>query len=204
MRLAECIARFAELAPAGFYVALRMGFFAPEDELNALPPAWVDHYTVHGLALYDPLLRWVYGGHGAMRWSDLRLSDPRRVLAAYAAHGLRYGAVVCVSAQEARPRRSFGYFARSDRELADAELADLEAHLRSVHFHDEAAVAPLTRAQTEALRLLARGMRLKEIAHALDISESAVKLRLKGAMARMDARTPVQAASIAAARGLLD
>ncbi|MBD3764122.1 MAG: autoinducer binding domain-containing protein [Rhodobacterales bacterium] len=204
MRLAECSALFAELAPAGFYVALRMGFFAPEDELNALPPDWVDHYTVNGLALFDPLMRWVYGGHGTMRWSDLRLSDPRGILSAYAAHGLRFGAVVCVSAQESRPRRSFGYFARSDRELTEAELAALEAHLRAAHFHDEAEAPPLTRAQTDALRLLSRGMRLKEIAHALDISESAVKLRLKGAMARMEARTPVQAASLAAARGLLD
>jgi aldose 1-epimerase/LuxR family transcriptional regulator len=46
-------------------------------------------------------------------------------------------------------------------------------------------------------------MRLKEIANALGISESAVKARLKSAMARMDARTPVQAASIASQRGLL-
>jgi aldose 1-epimerase/LuxR family transcriptional regulator len=125
------------------------------------------------------------------------------VLSAYAAFGMRYGAVICVTADEERPRRTFGYFARADRELTSGELAELEASLRAAHFHDPEDEQGLTRAQTDALRLLSRGMRLKEIAYALGISESAVKARLKSAMARMDARTPVQAASIAAQKGLL-
>ena len=114
-----------------------------------------------------------------------------------------FGAVICVTADEDHPRRTFGYFARQDRELTRTEMTELEASLRAAHFQDPDGDQPLTRAQTDALRLLSRGMRLKEIAHALGISESAVKARLKSAMARMDARTPVQAASIASSRGLL-
>jgi aldose 1-epimerase/LuxR family transcriptional regulator len=37
MRLAECKEVFASIAPAGYYVALRLGFFSPEDELNTFP-----------------------------------------------------------------------------------------------------------------------------------------------------------------------
>jgi LuxR family transcriptional regulator, quorum-sensing system regulator SdiA len=203
MRLADCTEFFASLAPAGHYAALRLGFFSPEEELNAFDPRWVNHYTVHGLALHDPLMRWIYSGSGARRWSELTVPDPMGVLGAYAAFGMRYGAVICVTADEERPRRTFGYFARPDREFSAAELSELEATLRAAHFHDSEADQPLTRAQTDALRLLSRGMRLKEIAYALNISESAVKARLKSAVARMNARTPVQAASIASQRGLL-
>jgi LuxR family transcriptional regulator, quorum-sensing system regulator SdiA len=203
MRLAECKDFFSTVAPAGHYAALRLGFFSPEEELNTFSAEWVNHYTINGLALHDPLMRWIYSGSGARRWSELSIPDPMGVLAAYDAFGMRYGAVICVTADEERPRRTFGYFARDDRELSTRELLELEATLRAAHFHKAEEDQPLTRAQTDALRLLSRGMRLKEIAHALGISESAVKARLKSAMARMDARTPVQAASIASQRGLL-
>ncbi len=203
MRLAECKDIFGSVAPAGHYIALRLGFISPEEEINTFAPDWIDHYTANGLALYDPLMRWVYSSNGAIRWSALDLPDPMGVLSAYARYGMPFGAVICVTADEDRPRRTFGYFAREDRELTAGEIGELEATLRAVHFHDAEEEEELTRAQTEALRLLSRGMRLKEIAHALGISESAVKARLKSAMARMDARTPVQAASIASHRGLL-
>jgi aldose 1-epimerase/LuxR family transcriptional regulator len=203
MRLAECKEFFASLAPAGHYAALRLGFFSPEEELNTFDPSWIDHYTVNGLALYDPLMRWIYSDNGSSRWSDIATPDPMNVLAAYANFGMPYGAVVCVTADEERPRRTFGYFARADREYSFAELQELEETLRAIHYDEGDDEPALTRAQTDALRLLSRGMRLKEIAFALGISESAVKARLKSAMARVDARTPVQAASIAAQRGLL-
>jgi LuxR family transcriptional regulator len=203
MRLSDCSEVFARIAPAGYYAALRLGFFSPEEELNSFDPDWIDHYTINGLALSDPLMRWVYSGSGARRWSALPVPDPMRVLEAYAAFGMRYGAVVCVTADEARPRRTFGYFARSDRELTDAELSDLETTLRGLHFGDASEESGLTRAQADALRMLSRGMRLKQIAFALGISESAVKARLKSAVVRMDARTPAQAASLAAEKGWL-
>lgn len=203
MRLSECSEIFASIAPAGHYVALRLGFISPEEELNTFASGWVDHYTSSGLALHDPLMRWVYSESGSARWSEIALPDPMNVLGAYAQFGMRFGAVICVSANGERPRRTFGYFARSDKEITSEEMAELERMLRAVHFHEAEVEQPLTRAQTEALQLLSRGMRLKQIAFALDISESAVKARLKSAMVRMDARTPVQAAAIASQRGLI-
>jgi DNA-binding CsgD family transcriptional regulator len=201
MRLTDCKHVFDSIAPAGYYVALKLGFFSPEEELNAYAPQWIDHYTAHGLALHDPLMRWVYAHTGSRMWSDLEIPDPMSVLTAYGTFGMRFGAVVCFMADEDRPRRTFGCFAREDRELNEVEIKLAEATLRAAHLHE--AGSALTRAQSDALRLLSQGMRLKEIAQSLDVSESAVKARLKSAMARMGARTPVQAAAIASQKGLL-
>jgi LuxR family transcriptional regulator len=203
MRLADCKTVFAGIAPAGFYVALRLGFLSPEEEMNTFSAEWIDHYTSRGLALHDPLMRWVYSNTGTARWSSVQCEDLMGVLAFYAAWNMRFGAVVCISATEARPRRTFGYFARTDREMSQIELQELEARLRSLHFHDPNQHERLTRAQCEALKMLSQGKRLKQIAQELDISESAVKARLKSAMISMDARTPAQAATIASNRGLL-
>lgn len=203
MRLADFTDVFARIAPAGHYAAVRLGFFSPEEESNYFAADWVHHYTINGLALHDPLMRWVYSGSGACRWSELNIPDPMRVMASYAEFGMPHGAVVSVSADDMRPSRTFGYFARNDRELTDTEIGDLEATLRALHRGEADPGQGLTRAQAEALRLLARGLRLKEIAFALGISESAVKARLKSAVARMDARTPAQAASLAAEKGWL-
>jgi LuxR family transcriptional regulator len=203
MRLTDYKEVFTSVAPAGFYVALRLGFFSPEEELTTFSSGWIDHYTVNALALHDPLMRWIYANNGACRWSRLDLADPMGVLNSYAAFGMPFGAVICITADCGRPSRSFGYFARQDRDLNEIELKLAESALRSAHFHGSGNDQPLTRPQVDALRLLSRGMRVREIAQTLGISESAVKARLKSAMARTDARTPVQAASIALQRGLL-
>lgn len=203
MRLADWKSLFETIAPAGFYVAVRLSFLSPEEEVNTFRSDWVDLYTARNLALHDPLMRWIYSNDGAARWSEVKIDDPMGVLAAYAASGMTYGAVICISADDARPRRTFGYFARTDRELSHIELQQLDAGLRSLHLRAEEPQESLTRAQCDALKLLSQGFRLKQIAKALEISESAVKARLKSAMTRMQALTPAQAASIAAQRGLL-
>ena len=194
---------YANLAPSGFYVAVRLGFYSPEDEINFFPQAWIDHYTVNGLAVLDPYMRWVYQNEGVARWSDLDLPDPAGVLKTYADHNLRYGCLVSVlDALSGSPTRSFGIFARNDREFQTSELAKLQQSLRGAGPGvDDKPV--LTDAQVEALQLLANGKRLKEIAHALNISESAVKARLRAAMTNIDAKTATQAASKAARLGLL-
>jgi LuxR family transcriptional regulator, quorum-sensing system regulator SdiA len=63
--------QITEIAPAGYYVALRVGFSFPEEELNLLPDNWVEYYTTHGLVVHDPAMKWVYGNTGARRFSDL-------------------------------------------------------------------------------------------------------------------------------------
>ncbi|MEA5162532.1 autoinducer binding domain-containing protein [Cereibacter johrii] len=192
---------FRDLAPAGCYVALRVGFLAPEDEFNLFPSAWTRHYTIQAFGLRDPLIRWAATANGATRWSAVHLPDEAGVLADYRRHGLRFGCVIGLPARTARSRkRSFGLFARSDREMTNHEIATLRATIAELHAPNRDALTP---SQAEVLRMLSEGVRYKEIAHRLGITEGAVKARFKAACDRLGARTAVQAANIAQRRGLL-
>jgi LuxR family transcriptional regulator, quorum-sensing system regulator SdiA len=202
-RLQEFTEQIGVLAPAGFYVALRVGFSFPSEELNQLPEPWVEHYTKHGLVVYDPLMKWVYATTGVARVSELQAPDPMGIVATAALFGLTHGAVASAHLSTDHGRRSFGFFFRSDREYQTSEL-DLLVSLLSLLHADP--VQPLdhalTGAEIEALRLLSRGMRLRQIADTIGISESAVKARLNGAKRKLSARTVSQAATIAASRRL--
>lgn len=189
-------------APAGFYVALRVGFSFPEEEMNHLPETWVEFYTTHGLVVHDPALKWVYGHSGAMRFSDLGLPDPHQVRAHAAVFGLSFGAVASVMIKADKGRRSYGLFFRDDRDFMDAELETLHRVVERLHVGREDERS-LTAAEIEALKMQADGLRLKQIAAQLGISESAVKARLNNVKRKLGARTQSQAASIAAARRIL-
>ncbi len=192
----------SRLAPTGFYIALRVGFTFPEEELNRLPDPWVDHYTRHGFVVQDPLMKWVYVNVGAQRWSDMDVPDPEGVRAAAIAHGMPFGAAASILTKADQGRRSYGLFFRSDRDFLDSELATLEVILGSLHSGSKMERA-LTANEVEALKMLASGLRLQQIAGRLGISESAVKARLNNAKLKLGARTASQAASLAASKRLL-
>lgn len=191
---------FSGLAPAGYYLGLRIRFIAAETEFALLPPGLMQSYCIQGLALNDPLMRWAFRNSGIIRWRDLAASDPADVLSEYRRHGLFHGAVASILTQDEGPVRSIGIFARNDRDYEEAELSDLRRALDDLH---EPPRLTLTQPQIETLRLLAAGHRYKTIAEILGITESAVKARLKAATRRMDARTPAQALKVAVASGLL-
>jgi LuxR family transcriptional regulator, quorum-sensing system regulator SdiA len=192
----------SRLAPMGFYIALRVGFTFPEEELNRLPDPWVDHYTRHGLVVHDPLMKWIYSNVGCVRWPDIDIPDPAGVHAAAIDHGMLYGAAASILTKTDQGRRSYGFFFRSDRDFLDAELAALEAVLGGLHSGAKMERA-LTANEVEALKMLASGLRLQQIADRLGISESAVKARLNNAKSKLGARTASQAASLAAGKRLL-
>ena len=187
---------FFAIASAGYYVALRLGFAYPLDERNEFSDDWVAHYTSQGLMLRDPVVRWAYDNFGATRWSKLAADDPHNVLATAARFGLNFGAVISCSAPRQNGLRSYGTFARSDREFTDNELAVLEAKLYELH-DSTAPPKNLTNAELEALRLVKEGLRLKEIAYQLGVSEGAIKQRLAGAKRKFGAKTNAHAATIA-------
>jgi LuxR family transcriptional regulator len=191
-----------DLSPAGHLICLRLLFAAPLLEINALPPLWVEQYTRQGLMVADPVIRWIHANEGVTRWSRIALEDPRGVLAAAGAQGLRFGAAVShLDPGPGRPR-SFGLFARSDREFTDEELATLLTFLRAQHD----ALAPplnLTTGEVATLRLLKSGERLKQIAHRLGVTEGALKQRLRSARTKLDARTAAEAISRASHFGLI-
>lgn len=189
------------LAPAGFHLAVRVGFAFPEYEWSTLPLAWVHHYTREALMLYDPVTRWVYENVGCARWSEIGSDDPRGVLALAAQHDLTFGAAVCVMDDNEPGIRTYGSFARSDREFRVEEMEDIVNHLTRLH-HQEPIALVLTPAEIEALHMIRDGLLTKEIAYQLDISESAVKQRLRSAKSKLKARTTTHAVTLAERRGL--
>ncbi len=190
------------LAPSGHYIALRIGFAFPMQEVNGLPQAWVDHYTAQRFMLDDPVIRWMYTNTGAIRWSQIDLTDQRQIFRQAWAFGLRYGVVVCCFDGNTEGLRSFGSFARADREFEADEIAQLSAYVTQLH-HEMAPPSTLTQAELEALRMVKSGLRLKQIAHNLGVTEGAVKQRLKNAKLKLGAKTGTQAATMASKFGLI-
>ena len=193
---------FSCIAPAGHYIALRVGFAFPVAETNALPEAWVERYTQRGYMMFDPVMQWLYSNAGAARWSAIALPDPMRILAEAARHGLLYGAAISCVPAGSESQRSFGTFARSDREFTDEEIALLGRKLRRLH---DATMPPtnLTRAELEALSMMREGLLLKEIAGRLGVTEGAIKQRIRSAKEKLRARTASQAVSCVCGYGLI-
>ncbi len=191
-----------ELAPVGHYIALRIGFAFPVEEVNALPPNWVDHYTKNSFMLFDPVIRWAYSKVGALRWSEIDIEDPRKIIAQAQNFGLRYGVAVSVFDGNAEGQRSFGSFVRSDRDYTDLEISLLHAYVKRRHL-EMAPPTNLTMAELEALGMVRDGKRLKEIAFDLGVTEGAVKQRLKNAKLKLGAKTGTQAAALASQYGLI-
>ena len=190
------------ISPMGHYLALRLGFAFPMEEVNKLPPEWVEHYTSQRFMLSDPVVRWIYANVGAVRWSEITLDDPKRVLPQAQTFGLRYGVAISVFDHNPEGQRSFGNFVRSDREFDSREIAALTKYVEQRHF-EKAPPRNLTDAELEALRMVKVGMRLKQIAHELGVSEGAVKQRLRNAKKKLGAQTGAQATTLATEYGLI-
>jgi LuxR family transcriptional regulator len=191
-----------QLAPAGYYVALRIGFAFPMEEVNAFPQGWISHYTKQRFMLFDPVVKWAYSNVGAIRWSELANDDPKRIITQAQSFAMRYGVTVSVFDSDADAQRSFASFTRSDREYTDLEVKLLLAYLTRRHT-ETAPPTNLTKAELEALGMVKDGKRLKEIAFELSVSEGAVKQRLKNAKLKLGAKTGTQAAALANQYGLI-
>jgi LuxR family transcriptional regulator len=192
----------AQIAPAGYYLALRIGFAFPMEEVNAYPPAWISHYTSQRYMLFDPTMRWAYANIGAIRWYDLVADDPRKIIMQAANFGMRFGVTIAVLDQEDASERSFASFARSDRDFSELEVQLLHAYVTRRH-KEMARPTNLTNAELEALGMVKNGKRLKEIAFELSVSQGAVKQRLRNAKVKLGANTSTQAAALANQFGLI-
>ncbi len=190
------------ISGSGYYIALRVGFAFPLEEVNELPSTWVNHYTKLRFMLQDPVIRWIYSNTGTVRWSEIEIEDPLRVLDQAQTFGLRYGVAVSCFDENSDGQRSFGHFARSDREFEADEVAALYAYILRLH-REKAPPTNLTDAELEALAMVKDGMRLKQIAHELGVSEGAVKQRLKNAKTKLGAQTSAQAAAMVRDFGLV-
>lgn len=196
------IERLSEIAPTGFFLAIRMGFFFPVFERKTLPAKWIERYTTRGYMVSDPVMHWSYQNTGYVRWSDIDSPDPMHVMENARNHGLNFGAAVCVTDPKEGGQRSFASFARTDREFTENELLELHDTVQDLHIE---MVPPtnLTDAELEALRMVKNGMLMKEIANLLGVTEGAVKQRLKNAKLKLDAKTSTHAAAKATHFGLI-
>jgi LuxR family transcriptional regulator len=190
------------LAPAGYYIAIRVGFAFPMVEHNRLPESWVREYTVSGLIVHDPAMAWAYKHRGIARLSGLGEPDTQGVLELARSHGLGFGAVASCIDEGQGSQRTFGFFFRSDREYAEPELARLEELLLASH-RSHARPKNLTAVELETLGLVKNGLLMKEIACQLGVSESAIKQRLKSARVKLNAKTGPQAAATATMLGMI-
>ncbi|WP_370161327.1 helix-turn-helix transcriptional regulator [Limimaricola soesokkakensis] len=188
------------LAPAGYYVGLRILFAFPAAEVNELPASWVDLYARERFFLADPALRWSLNHTGTIRWHDLSQNDPAEMTRLSAAYGMRYGAVAAF--REPSGLRSYGLFYRNDRDYSEAELEQLARFIAHRH-RGVTSNLQLTQAEIAVLKAIRQGTRLKQIAYDFGVSEGAIKQRLRNARLKLDAATGAQAAIKASEAGLI-
>jgi LuxR family transcriptional regulator len=193
---------FADVANAGFYIAFRLEFLLPEFECKTLPRAWIHKYTQQGFMMFDPVMQWIYTNSGAVRWSEIALPDTHGILSQAAEYGLSYGVAISLRDPNDPSIRSFGNFCRSDRELDDTEISELSQKLELL-FSDLTAPDDVTEAELEVLAGIKHGRLIKEIAFELNVTEGAIKQRIRSAKDKLGARTTPQAVSIADGYGLI-
>ncbi len=193
---------FMDIAPSGYYLAVRVGFAFPVLEENKLPEEWVKIYTEQGFMLSDPVMRWVYAHTGAIRWSDITLEDPRDIIEQARQYRLNYGVAISHMDPDQEGLRSFAWFAHPQREFTDAEIDNLQQRIVSLH-QAKAPPSNLTKAEKEVLVMVKEGLLLKEMAAILGISEGAIKQRLKNAKLKLGAKTSAHAATLSLEYGLI-
>lgn len=185
----ELLEDLGGLAPKGYFVGLHIRFVSPLMTFQTYDPAWTDHYTQNAYALRDPLVAWGISRTGATRWSEINIPDPFGIMKEAKSFGLTYG--VSVSCGPVTSRTVAGV-ARGDREFSDQEMAAISGVVVRLH-HETEPPARLTKAETEALNIIASGERYAQGAASLGISESALKARLASARKKLFARTTAEA-----------
>lgn len=182
-------AELGEISPLGFSAGLHIRFAAPLVYVKTYCEGWQKLYDENAFALRDPIVFWGLGVKGSTRWSAIMLPDPFSIMEKAKEFGLEYGAVISYGPITSR---SIVGIARGDREFTDEEIATAMEITEKLHVAAEPPTE-LTKAQIEALQLLAEGYRHTAAAAKLGISESALKARLQGARTRLGARTSAEA-----------
>lgn len=198
---------FADLAPAGYLLALRFSLADAVKTHSTLPPKWASRYAQRGYLVFDPVVRRLFAAPGPVRFSDIPAAeDPMAILPQAGAFGLRYGVGLAFRDEEGAgavaSQITFGLFTRADREFADDEIARLSDALDAAHIRWRPP-AGVTRAEREALGMIRTGYLTKEIAAELGVTEGAIKQRLKNAKVKLGANTTAQAACLADDFGLI-
>jgi len=176
-------------SPAGYMAGMHIRFAGPLVQYQTYDQKWIDHYTENGYALRDPMVAWGFTKDGASRWSEIDIPDPFNIFKQASEYGLKYGVVVSTGPLNSR---SITGCARDDREFTDDEIKRITKLVQTLHDVTDPPDS-LTKAQKDALQLIADGHRHAAAAAKLGISESALKARLISARNRLLARTTAEA-----------
>lgn len=187
--LNQSVRGLQKIGPVGYAVMLHLRGLSCRMVDRTYPQEWVEHYNANGYALRDPIVGWCLEHVGIFRWSDPAVPDPYGIMGKAAEFGLRYGAAVSLGPRNCR---SIFSVARADRELLPKELEELERLGRHIH-----QLLPreleLTVKQIEAIECVAAGMRMKQAAAFIGISDSALKFRFRAIREKLSARTNAEA-----------
>ncbi len=185
----EELKRLDGLSESGYFLALHIRFTSPVMMFQTFNQAWIDHYTENGYVLRDPMVAWSFSTTGTTKWSNRRIPDPFGIFKRAREFGLNYGATISHGPIKSRTVCSV---ARSDREFTESEISAAAELVATLHEMSDPRQR-LTKAQTQALKCIADGLRHAAAADKLGISESALKLRLSSARDRLLARTTAEA-----------
>ncbi|AUH34591.1 helix-turn-helix transcriptional regulator [Paracoccus tegillarcae] len=196
----EELAEISALALTGYVMGFGLRFGRPDLIINRYPARWTQKYEEENYFFRDPLAVWTMARVGKTRWSEVSIPDPFDVLNEAAKFGLKYGATFVSKVDR---KRSFMSMARPDREFTDAEMTMLSVKLDLwAHLFARSHVA-LSEKEVEALRMLRDGLTHHEASEKLDISVSALKLRLSGAQKKLGCRNTMTAVVKAVREGLI-
>lgn len=137
-------------SPAGCAIGLHIRFTTPRYMFQSYPKRWMDHYSISGLMVNDPTVRWGMNNIGWIRWGDLERIDTHGVLDLAKNFGIMNGVTIALVIESSR---SIASFARSDRDFETAEIAEIEPILVDLH-RATASLDPLAAEDRLALKEL--------------------------------------------------
>ena len=200
---ADFLAWVQDVCPGGFKLLGGIREGRVSTRINGTTGAWQRTYSANSYRYADPVIAWGLSRTGYRLWTGLdrpRPDDPSGFFLQAHGHGIVAMAGISVAGQGAR---SILELVSVLDDFAPSLLANFETRLAGLHPLFLRDHPRLTCAEAEALRLLAAGATIFEAAHAIGISESAVKLRLRGARKRLGVPTTLAAIHTAACRGLI-
>lgn len=179
-------ALYARLGIAGFSVLLNHTRRGPEYLDSTYPADWQEEYDSGHFYYKDPVLLWAMAVSGGdKRWSEVPIPDLGGVMKKARRHGLIFGAAFTRTLNKTKSLISV---ARDDRELTDAEMADLSTSVTAL-VQDTTFDKNPTPKELEVLQCLANDLSLEGAAQHLCLSNSAVKARLASVRKRTGLET---------------
>lgn len=184
------VAKLGALAPAGYFLAIRVRGTSPLMVFKTFPQDWLDVYMENGYMMRDPVTTWALTIGGSIRWSSPFLPDPFGVLRHAADFGLKHGVSI---AHGPRTALTLCSICRQDREPTQEEIAQAREVVLRLHALTEPP-ATLGEQQQAILRILAVGGSASRVARDLSMSEAAARTQIRDLCDLLFAATPEEAA----------